>query len=164
MDLLRRGGLVVGDNEPYSVTDASDYTIPVHGEQRQLPHVAIEIRQDLIADEAGQRHWAALLVRLLPRAYERLPTITPAEKEATVQMSGRSAPLRFGMKFRSERFCSDVARSTRPSQLSAVFHWFGSWSGVGSKPPLRGQCRQSTSRTKSIISPTGPFGVRFGAS
>jgi predicted N-formylglutamate amidohydrolase len=74
MDLLRREGLMVGDNEPYSVTDASDYTIPVHGEQRQLPHVAIEIRQDLIADEAGQRHWAALLVRLLPRGYERLPT------------------------------------------------------------------------------------------
>jgi len=27
----------LGDNEPYSVTDASDYTIPVHGEQRDLP-------------------------------------------------------------------------------------------------------------------------------
>jgi len=35
MELLHREeGLVVGDNEPYSVTDASDYTIPVHGEQR----------------------------------------------------------------------------------------------------------------------------------
>lgn len=55
MELLRRAeGLVVGDNEPYTVTDATDYTIPVHGEQRKLPHVAIEIRQDLIADEAGQ--------------------------------------------------------------------------------------------------------------
>lgn len=31
--LKREEGLVVGDNEPYSVTDASDYTIPVHGEQ-----------------------------------------------------------------------------------------------------------------------------------
>ena len=61
IDLLRcEQGLVVGDNEPYSVTDESDYTIPVHGEQRDLPHVEIEIRQDLIADEAGQRRWAAV--------------------------------------------------------------------------------------------------------
>ena len=73
MELLyREEGLVVGDNEPYSVTDASDYTIPVHGEQRNLHHVALEIRQDLVTDEAGQRKWAALFVRLLPQAYERL--------------------------------------------------------------------------------------------
>jgi predicted N-formylglutamate amidohydrolase len=84
MDLLRREqGLVVGDNEPYSVTDASDYTIPVHGEQRRLHHVAIEIRQDLIADKAGQRDWAGLLVRLLPQAYQHLMTVPQAEAETT---------------------------------------------------------------------------------
>ena len=72
LELLRgEPGLVVGDNEPYTVSDATDYTIPVHGEQRRLPHVAIEIRQNLIAQEAGQRWWAALLARLLPRAYQR---------------------------------------------------------------------------------------------
>jgi predicted N-formylglutamate amidohydrolase len=72
MELLHREeGLVIGDNEPYDVTDASDYTIPVHGEQRKLHHVAIEIRQDLITDEASQRMWAALFVRLLPKAYQR---------------------------------------------------------------------------------------------
>ena len=50
MELLHReDGLAVGDNEPYSVTDASDYTIPVHGEQRDLHHVAIEIRQDPVS-------------------------------------------------------------------------------------------------------------------
>jgi predicted N-formylglutamate amidohydrolase len=65
-------GLTVGDNEPYSVTDASDYTIPVHGERRGLHHVAIEIRQDLITDDEGQRAWAALLARLLPQAYRML--------------------------------------------------------------------------------------------
>jgi predicted N-formylglutamate amidohydrolase len=70
--LKREAGLTVGDNEPYSVTDASDYTIPVHGERRGLHHVAIEIRQDLIADENGQRAWAALLARLLPQAYREL--------------------------------------------------------------------------------------------
>jgi predicted N-formylglutamate amidohydrolase len=73
MELLQREpGLVVGDNEPYSVTDASDYTIPVHGEQRDLHHVAVEIRQDLITDEAGQTKFAALFARLLPQAYRRV--------------------------------------------------------------------------------------------
>ena len=37
------------------MNDATDYTIPVHGERRGLHHVAIEIRQDLIADDQGQR-------------------------------------------------------------------------------------------------------------
>jgi predicted N-formylglutamate amidohydrolase len=84
MDLLRREqSLVVGDNEPYSVTDTSDYTIPVHGEHRDLHHVAIEIRQDLIADEAGQRRWAGLLARLLPQAYQRVVGIPQAENEPT---------------------------------------------------------------------------------
>lgn len=69
IDLLRHEpGLIVGDNEPYSMSDASDYTIPVHGERRKLLHVEIEIRQDLIADEAGQRRWAEMFARLLPQA------------------------------------------------------------------------------------------------
>ena len=81
IDLLRcEQDLVVGDNEPYSVTDESDYTIPIHGEQRDLHHVAIEIRQDLIADEAGQRRWAGLFAQLLPQAYQRLATIPQARK------------------------------------------------------------------------------------
>ena len=70
--LKREEGLVVGNNEPYDVNDATDYTIPVHGERRGLHHVAIEIRQDLIAGDQGQRTWAALLARLLPRAYQEL--------------------------------------------------------------------------------------------
>ncbi len=57
--------LVVGDNEPYAVSDTTDYAMPVHGEQRALPHVALEIRQDLIADDGGQREWAQRLYRLL---------------------------------------------------------------------------------------------------
>jgi predicted N-formylglutamate amidohydrolase len=72
--LKRKVGLVVGDNEPYSVTDASDYTVPVHGERRGLHHVAIEVRHDLIADEKGQRAWGLLLARLLPQVYQELVT------------------------------------------------------------------------------------------
>jgi predicted N-formylglutamate amidohydrolase len=70
--LKREEGLVVGDNEPYSVTDASDYTIPVHGERRGLHHIAIEVRQDLIADDKGRQAWGPLLARLLPQAYQEL--------------------------------------------------------------------------------------------
>lgn len=59
-------GLVVGDNEPYAVSDATDFAIPVHGEQRGLLHVELEIRQDLIADAQGQEEWAERLARILP--------------------------------------------------------------------------------------------------
>jgi predicted N-formylglutamate amidohydrolase len=73
LDLLRRDGdLAVGDNQPYAVGDLTDYTVPVHAEPRGLPYVEIEIRQDLIADPAGQATWAARLARLLPAADARL--------------------------------------------------------------------------------------------
>jgi predicted N-formylglutamate amidohydrolase len=69
-ELLRAdGSLMVGENEPYRVSDLTDYTVPVHGERRGLPHVEIEIRQDLITDPSGQREWAERLARLLPAAY-----------------------------------------------------------------------------------------------
>ena len=64
--------LIVGNNEPYSLTDLTDYTIPVHGEGRGLHHVAIEIRQDLIGNVGGQRAWAERLARLLPLAYQEM--------------------------------------------------------------------------------------------
>jgi predicted N-formylglutamate amidohydrolase len=73
LNLLRaEGDLQVGDNAPYSVSDSTDYTIPVHGEQRGLAHVELEIRQDLIADEAGQAPWAARLAKLLREATAEL--------------------------------------------------------------------------------------------
>src|SRR5262249_9873679 len=54
--------------------------IPVHGERRGLPHVELEIRQDLIAEPAGQRAWADRLARLLPAALDQLAlSPTPAE-------------------------------------------------------------------------------------
>jgi predicted N-formylglutamate amidohydrolase len=62
-------GLVIGQNEPYAVSDLTDYTVPVHGERRGLPHVEIEIRQDQITEPAGQTVWAERLTRLLPAAY-----------------------------------------------------------------------------------------------
>ncbi len=66
--LEAEGDLVVGDNEPYALSDLDDYTVPVHGEGRGLLHAELEIRQDLIADAGGQRAWAERLARLLPAA------------------------------------------------------------------------------------------------
>ncbi|MEI6415418.1 MAG: N-formylglutamate amidohydrolase [Pseudomonadota bacterium] len=61
-ELLRRGDLLlVGDNEPYAIEDAHDYTIPVHGENRGLRHVLIEIRQNGIRTPAEAATWAARL-------------------------------------------------------------------------------------------------------
>lgn len=69
LDALRREAhLTIGDNEPYFVSDETDYTVPRHGEARGLPHVEIEIRQDLIGDDAGQAEWARRITRALKDA------------------------------------------------------------------------------------------------
>lgn len=60
--------IIVGDNEPYRLTDETDYTIPVHGERRGLLHIEIELRQDLVGDAAGQAGWAERMARLLESA------------------------------------------------------------------------------------------------
>jgi len=57
--------LVVGDNEPYSARQPAGYTVRHHALARGLPHVAIEIRQDEIAEAAGARVWADRLARAL---------------------------------------------------------------------------------------------------
>ncbi len=69
LDLLRaEPDLTVGANEPYAITDDSDYSVPEHAQRRGLLHVEIEIRQDLIAHEAGQTVWAERFARLLTAA------------------------------------------------------------------------------------------------
>jgi len=62
--------MVVGDNEPYAM-DGVDYTAPRHAMARGLDYLELEIRQDLIADEAGQSRFADLIARLLPVALSR---------------------------------------------------------------------------------------------
>jgi len=66
LELLRRERhLIIADNEPYFVSDETDYTIPHHAEARSLLHVEIEIRQDLVNDETGQVEWAARIASAL---------------------------------------------------------------------------------------------------
>ncbi len=64
--------LCVGDNQPYAVDDDSDYGIPVHGEQRGIPHIEIEMRHDLIETVADQQAWAERFAAWFTRALERL--------------------------------------------------------------------------------------------
>ena len=74
LDRLRRERhLVIADNEPYFVSDETDYTIPHHAEARSLPHVEIEIRQDLVSDEAGQAEWAERIACVLQDAQRANP-------------------------------------------------------------------------------------------
>jgi predicted N-formylglutamate amidohydrolase len=63
--LRAQQGVVAGDNEPYSGRHPADYTIDHHAEPRGIAHASIEIRQDLIRDEAGQREWAERLAAAL---------------------------------------------------------------------------------------------------
>lgn len=77
LQLLRaEPDLVVGDNEPYAVSDETDYTIPVHAEARGLMNTGIEIRQDLISDSAGEKAWADRLARI----FAEVETVLRARK------------------------------------------------------------------------------------
>jgi predicted N-formylglutamate amidohydrolase len=67
--LRRNADIVVGDNEPYSARDGVGYTIAVHAESAGLAHVALEIRQDLIATSAGAEHWAGIVGAALEAAF-----------------------------------------------------------------------------------------------
>lgn len=62
--LAARTDLVVGDNQPYSGREIN-YTLDTHAGAAGLPHISFEIRQDLVADEAGCEHWAELLAEVL---------------------------------------------------------------------------------------------------
>jgi predicted N-formylglutamate amidohydrolase len=65
------GDIVVGDNEPYSPADRVYYTLERHARSRELPCVMIEIRNDEIRDERGQREWADLLAGILASTAEK---------------------------------------------------------------------------------------------
>jgi predicted N-formylglutamate amidohydrolase len=72
-------GFVVGDNEPYDGELEGD-TLYRHGTMLGLPHVLIEVRQDLIGDDAAARAFAVRLAPILERA---LAAMGPAAVEFT---------------------------------------------------------------------------------
>jgi predicted N-formylglutamate amidohydrolase len=69
---LREAGYHVGDNEPYSGKAPHDFTVDHHAESIGLPHVGIEIRQDLIDDDRGVAEICELLQRVVASLPARL--------------------------------------------------------------------------------------------
>ena len=65
MALRRDSAIVVGDNQPYNLDPAVDYSVPFHALRRGLPHIQVEFRQDEIADMAGQQRWARIFVQAI---------------------------------------------------------------------------------------------------
>ena len=69
---LREAGYLVGDNEPYSGKAPQDFTIDHHAEPAGLPHIGIEIRQDLIHHADGVERVAAVMQRVVASVLARL--------------------------------------------------------------------------------------------
>ena len=67
MARLAEAGFTVGDNEPYTGALEGD-TLYQHGTMRGLPHVLIEIRQDLIASDTAAQEFALRLKPILDAA------------------------------------------------------------------------------------------------
>jgi len=93
-NLRRTEGVCIGDNEPYSGRHPHDFTIDFHAEPPGLPHVGIEVRQDLVKDEEGARQWAGILAQALrpiladEALYSVLPGTTAANHSAPAAKAG----------------------------------------------------------------------------
>lgn len=71
-ELKSDASLNVGVNEPYSPADQVYYTVERHAGPLGLSAAMIEIRNDEIGDDAGQRRWADRLANILVAAEPRL--------------------------------------------------------------------------------------------
>jgi len=73
LEALRKNPtLVVGDNEPYSAREPLGYTMNEHGTKKDIPHVVVEIRQDLIDTHHGAEHWANLMVDVVRQIQRKM--------------------------------------------------------------------------------------------
>lgn len=73
--LQKNPTLVVGDNEPYSAREPFGYTMNEHGTRKQIPHVVVEIRQDLIDTHQGAEYWANIMVDVLHQIQNRFQAV-----------------------------------------------------------------------------------------
>ena len=83
-------GYAAGDNEPYSGKGPQDFTIDHHAEALGLPHVGIEIRQDLIDDDAGVEKIAFLMHDIIESIPQRLQNMGVADDEQRTRVHDRS--------------------------------------------------------------------------
>ncbi len=82
--------ITVGDNEPYSPADRVYFTLEKHARSRGLPCAMIEIRNDEITDEIGQRRWAERLAGIF-RALNPADAGSAKEGEAPAQAGNVAA-------------------------------------------------------------------------
>jgi len=75
---LKDAGFLVGDNKPYSGKHPEDFTIDYHAEAVGLPHVGLEIRQDIINHDEGVEHISNIL-------QEIVKSLTATTKPSNIQ-------------------------------------------------------------------------------
>jgi predicted N-formylglutamate amidohydrolase len=80
---LREAGYLVGDNEPYSGKAPQDFTIDHHAEQIGIPHVGIEIRQDLILHDDGVERIAEVMHKIIASIPARINPTDIASRQPT---------------------------------------------------------------------------------
>ncbi len=71
IDALRAAGIETGDNEPYSGR-LLNATLNRHGEANGIPYLAVEVRNDLINNDAGVTHWAKIIADMVTDVRDRL--------------------------------------------------------------------------------------------
>ena len=81
MTVFEQAGFVVGDNEPYHGALEGD-TLDTHGTKLGHANVLVEIRQDLVADAAMARAFAARLKPLLDEALAQMGQSTHSRETA----------------------------------------------------------------------------------
>jgi predicted N-formylglutamate amidohydrolase len=69
---LRAVGIATGDNEPYS-GKALNATMNLHAEANGIPYLGLEVRQDLIGDDAGVARWAEVLAPVIEAVASSYP-------------------------------------------------------------------------------------------
>ncbi len=74
-NLRADGDIAVGENQPYSGRDDYGYSIQRHAEAPGLPHVLIEVRQNLIDTNQGAARWSERVARALGPALLDDPSI-----------------------------------------------------------------------------------------
>lgn len=83
-------GYVVGDNQPYSGKAPQDFTIDHHAEEIGLPHLGIEIRQDLIDDDRGIEKIAGVMHEIIESIPERIATMGAGDGDKRASIHDRS--------------------------------------------------------------------------
>lgn len=82
-------GYFVGDNEPYSGKAPQDFTIDHHAEKIGLPHIGIEIRQDLIGEEHGVENIANLMHKIIESIPARIDATGAGDEEKRTSFHNR---------------------------------------------------------------------------